>query len=76
MEAIISSAESDGSLSEVELKRQELNDAKLLVEEATEQLKSESHVTLLLFSSSPFISPSISFLYLLYNFTPQECQTA
>lgn len=41
MEAIISSAETDTLLGEAELKRQELSDAKLLVEDATLQLKSE-----------------------------------
>lgn len=39
LEAIISSAEADSLLGEAELKRQELKDAKLLVEEATQQLK-------------------------------------
>ncbi|KAF5447344.1 hypothetical protein F2P56_032902 [Juglans regia] len=39
LEAIISSAETDTLLGEAELKRQELSDAKLLVEDATLQLK-------------------------------------
>jgi structural maintenance of chromosome 3 (chondroitin sulfate proteoglycan 6) len=41
LEAIISSAEIESLLGEAELKRQELSDAKLLVDDATEQLKSE-----------------------------------
>lgn len=43
MEAIISSAESESWYGEVEIKRQELNDARQSVEDATEQLKSEAH---------------------------------
>ncbi|XP_022752483.1 structural maintenance of chromosomes protein 3 isoform X3 [Durio zibethinus] len=39
LEAIISVAEADALLDEAELKRQELMDAKLLVEDATQQLK-------------------------------------
>ncbi|GMI92285.1 TITAN7, STRUCTURAL MAINTENANCE OF CHROMOSOMES 3 [Hibiscus trionum] len=39
LEAIISAAEADALLDEAESKRQELMDAKLLVEEATQQLK-------------------------------------
>ncbi|POO01413.1 Structural maintenance of chromosomes protein [Trema orientale] len=39
LEAIISSAETDNLNGDVEIKRQELYDAKLLVEDATEQLK-------------------------------------
>lgn len=39
LEAIISSAEIESLLGEAELKRQELSDAKLLVDDATEQLK-------------------------------------
>jgi structural maintenance of chromosome 3 (chondroitin sulfate proteoglycan 6) len=41
LEAIILSAETETLLGEAELKRQELNDAKLLVDDATQQLKSE-----------------------------------
>lgn len=42
MEAIIYAAESDTLLSEAELKKQELKDARSLVEDAKQQLKSES----------------------------------
>ena len=42
LEAIVSVAEADALLDEAELKRQELMDAKLLVEDATQQLKSKS----------------------------------
>ncbi|KAB1226909.1 Structural maintenance of chromosomes protein 3 [Morella rubra] len=42
LEAIISSAETETLLGEAELKRQELSDAKLLVEDATQQLQSVS----------------------------------
>lgn len=41
LEAIVSAAEADALLDEVDLKRQELMDAKLLVEGATQQLKSK-----------------------------------
>jgi hypothetical protein len=41
LEAIILSAETETSLGEGDLKRQELNDAKLLVDDDTHQLKSE-----------------------------------
>lgn len=42
MEAIISVAEADTLLDEAELKRHELMDAKLLVQDATQELKSKS----------------------------------
>lgn len=42
LEAIISAAEADALLDEAESKRQDLMDAKLLVEDATQQLKSKS----------------------------------
>lgn len=42
LEATVSSAENDSVSGEIELKRQELNDAKLLVEDVTQQLKSET----------------------------------
>ncbi|KAF3439505.1 hypothetical protein FNV43_RR17783 [Rhamnella rubrinervis] len=45
LEAIISSADTDNFDGEAEIKKQELNDAKLLVEEATEQLKRVSEST-------------------------------
>lgn len=54
MEAIVSSAESDNLHGEAEIKRQELSDARLLVEDATGQLKSEGHDILLSFSSFIF----------------------
>lgn len=49
LEAVISSVDADSLLVDAELKGQELNDAKLLVEDATEQLRSEtlSHCYLL-----------------------------
>lgn len=55
MEAIISSAETDNLHGEAEIKRQELNDAKLLVEDATEQLKSECQHILSLSPSFPAV---------------------
>ena len=42
LESIVSVAEADALLDEAESKRQELMDAKLLVEDATQQLKSKS----------------------------------
>lgn len=44
MEAIISSAETDLSYNEADLKRQELTDAKSLVEVTTQEMKSEIHI--------------------------------
>lgn len=42
MEAVISSVDADSLVVDAELKGQELNDAKILVEDATEQLGSEA----------------------------------
>ena len=47
LEAVISSVDAESLLVDAELKRQELNDAKLLVEDATEQLRSETLTTLI-----------------------------
>ena len=47
LEAVISSVDAESLLVDAELKRQELNDAKLLVEDATEQLRSETLTALI-----------------------------
>lgn len=66
MEAVISSVEADSLVVDSELKRQELNDAKLLVEDAKEQLKSEafSHRCLLFICEARFIFPSDKIIFL------------
>lgn len=59
LEAVISSVDADSLVVDAELKKRELNDAKISVDDASSQLKSEnfSHVFFYLYLEAQFFVP-------------------